>query len=65
VVPDPIAAALDVPSGALGLLSERLTTDSHELPLVADIAMLAGDRVVVTTERVARSNTLRYRVANT
>ncbi|HEY3611443.1 MAG TPA: GntR family transcriptional regulator [Pseudonocardiaceae bacterium] len=65
VVPDPIAAALDVPSGALGLLSERLTTDSHELPLVADIAMLAGDRVVVTTERVARSNTLRYRVTST
>jgi GntR family transcriptional regulator len=64
VVPDMIAAALEIPSGALGLLSERLTTDSHGLPLVSDIAMLAGDRVVVTTERVARSNTLRYRLTN-
>jgi GntR family transcriptional regulator len=61
-VPDNIALVLDVPPGALGLSSERLTTDSHELPLVSDVAMMVGDRVVVTTERVARSNTLRYRL---
>jgi GntR family transcriptional regulator len=62
VVPDTVAAALDVPRGVLGLRCERLTTDSHEHPLVSDIAMLVGDRVVVTTERVARSSTLRYRL---
>ena len=62
VIPAGLVELLAVAPGSLALRSERVTFDPHGVPLVYDQALLVGDRVVVNTERLARSHTFTYQL---
>ena len=62
VIPADLVELLAVDPGSLALRSERVTFDPHGVPLVYDQALLVGDRVVVNTERLARSHTFTYQL---
>lgn len=62
VIPESMTEVLAVPPGTLALQSDRVTFDAHGVALVYDRALLVGDRIVLTTERLARSHTLSYQL---